>query len=429
MHDAVAAPSNLKLSGTFRARYETIDSAARAGVPRNEDYITLRTTLFAEYAAGPLRIGGELWDSRIYDADLPSSAGANEVNTFEPVQAYAAVDLKDPLGLPGKATLQAGRFLLNIGSRRLVAADDYRNTTNGYTGLRGDFLGRDFSLTAYAVTPQIRLPDSQADVLDNRARLDKETNDTLLWGALVDRNVSKATTLEFGYVGFKEQDAVGRPTRDRDLATFTGRVLRNPAPERFDIDAEVGYQTGSVSSSALPGATTLDAEAGFFHLRAGYSFADAWKSHVSFDYDWVEGDDSGPKYRRFDTLFGMRRADFSPGGLYSLVGRANISSPGARWEATFDRRWDGMLSYHPMWLASSTDSFSNSNVRDATGRSGDFAGHQWDGRVRYWLVPGSVRLEGVYILVNKGRFLREAPNAPSGDRNTNYLALIVTSTF
>jgi hypothetical protein len=44
----------------------------------------------------------------------------------------------DAFGTGTKLGLQAGRFTLNLGSRRLVAADDYRNTTNGYTGIRAD---------------------------------------------------------------------------------------------------------------------------------------------------------------------------------------------------------------------------------------------------------------------------------------------------
>ena len=50
---------------------------------------------------------------------------------------------RDALGLDEvrRSEHQAGRFTLNLGSRRLVAADDYRNATNGYTGLKHALLG------------------------------------------------------------------------------------------------------------------------------------------------------------------------------------------------------------------------------------------------------------------------------------------------
>jgi hypothetical protein len=38
----------------------------------------------------------------------------------------------EAFGPGSKLGFQAGRFTLNLGSRRLVAADDYRNTTSGY---------------------------------------------------------------------------------------------------------------------------------------------------------------------------------------------------------------------------------------------------------------------------------------------------------
>ena len=65
---------------------------------------------------------------------------------------------------------------LNLGSRRLVAADDYRNTTNGYTGLRADLKTRGgLTATAIYVLPQIRLPDDLPSVLDQDVRWDRES--------------------------------------------------------------------------------------------------------------------------------------------------------------------------------------------------------------------------------------------------------------
>ena len=119
------------------------------GLRDEDEQLDLRSTLFAEYDAGVVRIGGELYDSRAWLTEPGSAVSANEINTLELVQAYLAADFDDALGEGSKASAQFGRMTLNLGSRRLVAADDYRNTTNGYTGLRADLKTRG-GLTATA---------------------------------------------------------------------------------------------------------------------------------------------------------------------------------------------------------------------------------------------------------------------------------------
>lgn len=87
-----------------------------------------------------------------------------------------------------------------------------------------------------------------------------------------------------------------------------------------------------------------------------------------------------------------------------------------------------MFSYRPMWLASARDAFSSSGVRDASGRSGSFAGHQFDARWRYWLAPKRLRLELNGLVLAKGGFLRNAPNAPVG-KATAYGSVALTASF
>ena len=80
-----------------------------------------------------------------------------------------------------------------------------------------------------------------------------------------------------------------------------------------------------------------------------------------------------------------------------------------------------------LWAASRTDSFSASGVRDATGRSGRFAGTQVDGRIRRRLT-GSLMAEIDAIVLRKGRLLRDAPNGTAG-RWSRYLSLNVVKSF
>lgn len=149
---------------------------------------------------------------------------------------------------------------------------------------------------------------------------------------------------------------------------------------------------------------------------------------MSLRFDRASGDGAGATFARFDTLFGMRRAEIAPAGLYNSVGRTNFTSPAIRIEATPDARSDIYAQYRALWLASRTDAFSTTGVRDAAGRLGNFAGHQLDMRVRHWLVRDALRFEATAVALWKGRFLEAAPNAPrNGD--ARYVSLNLTAYF
>jgi hypothetical protein len=426
---AQSVPSRVRLSGTIRTRYEALGGQARAGFNASDDLFNLRTTLRADYDPGPVQLVAELWDSRVYGGRAGTPVTTGEVNTLEFVQAYAEARLGAVAGPGSQASIQAGRFLLNLGSRRLVAADDYRNTTNGYTGLRADLQAKaGWHATAIYTLPQMRRPDDLPALRDNRVGLDRESFDLVLWGGLVSRaRAFGAVTAELSFFHLGERDAPRRPTRDRSLDTIGLRLVREPAPARTDFEVEGFAQWGEVSTSTAATAPRQQVRAWFVHADLGYTFAAPWQPHVAIEYDQASGDGRGGRFGRFDTLFGMRRADLAPSGLYNAVGRANIASPGLRLEAAPGPGTDGLITYRPMWLAARYDSFSTTGVRDASGRSGRFAGHQVDARIRHRLTR-RIRLEADAVLLRKGRFLRDAPNAPAGGW-TRYVAFNATAAF
>lgn len=415
------------LSGTIRLRGEAIENQARVGFDRTDSLINLRTILMASYRDGPFTLAAELWDSRVWGDDPGTPVSTGEVNTFELVQAYAAY--RTEIG-KAKITIQGGRFTLNIGSRRLVAADDYRNTTNGYTGARVDVAAPGgVAGTFVYVLPQQRRPDDAASLRRERVKWDHEGFDQLLWGGTLTR--AKAigpVTVEGSFYHLGERDTPGRPTRDRSLNTYGGRILRDPAAGQLDFEVEAFHQSGRVSASATANAARLPVSASFVHADVGYSLTDRWKTRLSFEFDRASGDRAGGRYARFDTLFGMRRADLAPSGVFNAVGRANLVSAGPRVETAPSKRIDLMGTWHPIWLAERTDSFSTTGVRDASGRAGSFAGHQFDARLRWWVVPEKLRFEADGVVLTKGRFLREAPNAPVGG-TTVYGSLNLTASF
>lgn len=420
----------LTISGSMRLRYEAIDGQPRAGFNESDDLVNFRTNIFAEYRARDVRIGVELYDSRVWGGDAGTPITTGEVNALEPVQAYIAADVDNAFGAGTQLSLTAGRMTLNLGSRRLVAADDYRNTTNGYTGLRADIAApQGWKATLIYTLPQVRLPDDANGLRDAKVQLDRESFDLVLWGGQIAKAKSIGTAMaELSYFHLGERDAPGRPTRDRSLDAFGGRIIAEPRGGKFDYEVEAFYQTGDVSASLAPDALRRSVSASFVHADIGYSFVIPWKPRLSVELDRASGDRPGGGYGRFDTLFGMRRADLAPAGLYNAVGRANVTTIGVRLEATPGKRVDLFAVYRPMWLAADRDAFSTTGVRDASGRSGNFAGHQLEARIRYWLVPARLRFEFDGLLLAKGRFLRDAPNAPPGS-STRYASFNLTASF
>lgn len=416
----------LSASGSVRVRYEAIAGQLRPGFNDAEDVAAFRATLQLDYKAGGFHATGEVYDSRVALDDPRSPIGPNEVNTVEPVQAFVGTDIGAAPGID--LTLDTGRMMLNIASRRLVAADDYRNTTNSYSGVRLGISGKaGWEGTLVYVLPQVRLPDDPALIRRDAVRLDRETFDLVLWGGTVmRRRAIGALAIEASYYHLGERDRADLPSRDRSIDTYGGRILREPAAGKWDVEVEGFVQTGHAAATTATNAAQLAVSAWMLHADAGYSFVGGWKLRVSVEIDAVSGDRPGGRYGRFDTLFGMRRADYAPSGILAAIGRANLISPGIRVEVTPSDDTDAMISARPMWLDSATDAFATTGLRDARGESERFAGTMIDARLRHWVAGRWLRYEFDGTLITYGAFLNA--RAP-GDGPTVYLSSNLTATF
>ncbi len=410
--------SGLIITAAIRARYETVDGRPRPGFATSEDAFLLRTGVAVEYGPGPLAIGAEVVDSRAYGLGGGTQINNGDVNAVEVPQAYVKLRLDHGIGPVGKVSVEGGRFLMNLGSGRLVATDEYRNTVNGFTGLRVDLAPTSaLEVTAFYVLPQERLPDQPSDIRRNLVRFDRETFHTVFFGAyLRQKSVLGIGQLELAYYRLAEHDSPGRTTADRRLHTFDARFARDAKSGTYDYDVEGIYQTGHASDGTTATATAADVSAGFFHAAAGYSFAGPLKPRVGLFYDFASGNGQGTTSHRFDTLYGSRRDDLGPSGTYAALARENISAPGIRFEAKPGTRFEALADYRGIWLASRYDRFYT--VIDKTGASGRFGGQQVEGRLRYWLVPQHLRLESNFAVLFKGRFLRDAPQAIARDQST-----------
>ena len=100
----------------------------------------------------------EIMDSRQYLSDAGSLIDTGQVNALEVLQAQVRWDA-GPLFTGGKHRIQLGRETLDLGNRRLVARNAYRNTINAFTGVdwlwTGDSGG---SIRSFAFLPVRRLP-------------------------------------------------------------------------------------------------------------------------------------------------------------------------------------------------------------------------------------------------------------------------------
>lgn len=424
-----SATGGLEISGSFRVRGDAIDGQFRPGKAENDAIMMLRTTLKASYTAGPVQVLGELVDARAYGQDLTTPIGTSEVNAIEPLQAYVGLDLGQIIGQGFNGNLKAGRFTMAVGSSRLVGTAGDSNFPAAYTGAALDIStpghGR---VQLFWTMPNIRLPGSAEALQNNEVRLDRATTDVQFYGVHYSRPLIGAVDGEAYAFRLTEKDSPGYQTANRDLLTYGARIFRMPEVGSMDFDLEYARQSGETrATSSAADMAELDVDAYFFHAEIGRKMPGNWNARVSAHFDIASGDGPGSRYGRFDPLFGIRRGEFGPTSIYGPIRRSNLISPGVRLETKRGKRFDAMTMYRALWLRKEADTFAATGVRDAAGTSGKWAGNQVELRLRYWLAPGRLQLEGGGAYLDKGRFLREAPNAPAtGDTRYGYVSLLAT---
>lgn len=426
---ALADDAPLSIAASARLRVESVDGQFRPNAPTNDTMVSLKTAIEAEYDAGPVRFGAELWDARAWGQDVRSSAGTAEVNALELVQANVKVELGDKAA-GGHGMLTAGRFTLDLGGRRLVSRQRFRNTTNAFTGAHLGWTTKGGQkIDVIWALPHVRLPEDAAGVRADRVVWDQESTDLMFFGAqgTLPRMLG-GVVQPYGY-GLIERDSPGRLTRNRRLATVGARLFRAPVTGKWDHDIEATYQFGKACrTTAVTDIADLDVSAWLLHAEVGRTLPGPWKPRLVAMFDAASGDGGkAGKFSRFDTLYGARRFEFGPNGLYGPFSRANIVSPSARLEVAPSRRTDAFVAWRSAWAQNARDSFAATGVRDASGASGRLAAHQIEARVRHWIVPGLLQVDaGGAVLIKRG-LLRDAPNAPAtGNTRYGYVDLLLT---
>jgi len=430
LDDAIPSP-RISLTANHRSRFEFLSDQFRLGQQGDDQAFVMRTLLHGTLQ--PLEgitLGAELQDSRAFTSD-GTLLTTTTVNAAELLRAY--VDVHHDL-LGGNLRLTGGRITMDVGSRRFVARNRFRNTINGFTGLDAEWRspGDDRTvLRAFWVLPVQRLPGAaqQRRLRDNAVEFDEEGLDVQLWGVFLAHQLANGLELEHYTFGLHEDDGPRRPTRDRGLYTTGGRLLRPAAKSTIDYQIEFALQWGRSRATALPAdVRSLDHFAHFEHVEVGYTFDAPWRPRVALEYDYASGDEkSGDgKNGRFDTLFGARRFDFGPTGIYGPFARSNINTPGVRVQLRPQEQVTGFVAYRAYWLASDRDRWTTTGLVDPTGNSGSFLGHQLEFRIRWRPLPGNLQLEMGYAHLFDGEFIQQAPNSPSqGDSNYVYTQAVL----
>lgn len=411
-------------SGTHRARYETVDPQFRPGLSNSDQALALQTSLAFDWRKGGLQVFGEIMDARTELNDTGSFTGVTTTNTLEPLQAYVA-------WRRGRNALRFGRFTQDLGKRRFVARNRYRNTMNNFAGLdwhwSGDGGG---SLRLLHWVPMRLLPGDLASVLDNEFELDHGLRD-----ARFDGFFYALPAFDGGHrleaFGF-DFDSPSREDRANaaDHLSLGTRAYRLPESGKWNYEVEAVAQRGR-SGGVIDGVARadLDHDASFVHAEVGYVFNRPWQPNLVLQYDRASGDKdpNDLSNERLNTLFGARRFDFGPTGVYGIAWRGNIESPGLRLTLHPSPRWQAMFAYRRLLLAAARDTWQGAGWRDTSGAAGRSIGRHFEGSFIFNAIPKRLDVEMGVAHLFPGRFATEtAGDAFRGDPQTFYAVLTTT---
>lgn len=407
---------DIDISGSHRTLYEYLDNPFRLNRTEDEALVSLRTRVAARATKGNWTFGAEVQDSRAYDADDLRNLNVGAVNAVEPIQYYVQYRQQNAFADGGEFGFQAGRFTWPLGSGRLIGRNGYRNTVFNFMGARAHVeSGSGNRLDAFwMMAGQIR-PLDPRKLQDNEVKHDRYADDLWLGGLFAESPtlISGVTSRAYA-MWLEEDDTPGkRLSQNRSLFTVGAQFLKRPAADQWDFDFEGAVQRGERRATFNPLDTNdLKVRAGFLHAALGYTFA-ASNLNVAATYDFASGDDDPNDGRSglFDPYFGPIRGDLGPTGLFTMVHRNNISAPGMRLNYKPHERFDLMFHWQAIWLDSATAAFGRIGVRDITGNSGTFVGHQIQTRVRTPLWEDKLKLELGAVSFQNGEFFKNAPNA------------------
>ena len=390
----------------FRTRYELRKGDFRREAAVLDTPVLLRTRAYLglKEIVDPFRFTLEVEDARRYGSQFPRDS--RDVNEVEPIQAFLELYFAHALGRNRPLSLKTGRMAFELLDRRLVARNEWRNTTNTFQGVRLT-LGQprnDWQLDLMALQPLQLLPE----------RVDRGDRERWLFASVGQwRRWSRHVTLQPFYFALvqrgREEDTV-----DRDIHTGGLRAYGLVGDTGVDYDVQGIAQWGRHGAQRhLAFAATGE---------VGYTAPLPTRPRVAAFYGHASGD-ANPRdemNNRFERLFGFAR----PWSSNDYFQMENVSNPKVILELSPTKALRIDTAWAAYWLASDTDRWNVAGVRDETGRSGSFVGQEVNARVRYRL---SDRIDANlgYAWFRPGEFARSLRH--TGDSHFFYIELSVSA--
>jgi hypothetical protein len=399
-YDTFADVNWLDIGLDHRFRYEYRGNDYRRSRDSIDEPFLLRTRNYVgvKNILDPLRLTIEVEDARRNHSQFSREFDTRDINYAEPIQAYVELYFNntplgnDDLGNARSVSVKAGRQAFEYLDRRLIARNEWRNTTNNFQGVRAT-LGQkanDWQLDIFALKPIQRL-STQLDEVDHSQDF---------YGLIGDwRGWSKYVTLQPYYLLLKQDgdkvkyDANGRTAAtntkiNREIHTAGLRIYSVVGETGWDYDASYAQQFGHQDRLNNAGVLIEELEHGAYAYNAeiGYTFQYPWKPRLSAFYGVATGDKNPTdgNNERFERLFGFAR----PWSNNDYIQMENIRTPKLRVEFEPTVTWLPGLKMDTGFgwyrLASAKDRWNaGANLRDATGKSGKNLGREFDVLARF----------------------------------------------
>jgi hypothetical protein len=260
-----------------------------------------------------------------------AAPSTSHVDALDVLQANVGVRLQGAFLDDDVWEVRVGRRTIDLGSRRLVARNEFRNTINAFTGIDTTWMRRGLALRGFVVTPVRRLPDDDALVAATGGPVDgllPPWQPDVGTGALLVGATAAQTHagIDILLTSLWLDEGADR----RRLWSPSVWFRRAPRPGAFDFALEVMPQLGRTGDAGRG----REHRALAIHASLGHRFDVAGRPRLVVAWDHASGDvdDDDDIDHRFDSLFGARRFEYGPTGLFGPLARADLSSPAVRLE-------------------------------------------------------------------------------------------------
>ncbi len=395
-----------------RFRYEYRDNDIRRKTAVVDEPLLIRTRVYfgIKEILDPFRFAVEVQDSRRYNSQFDTDV--RDVNEFELISGYGELFFKnafgeDDLGNARPFSLKAGRFNFEFLDRRLIGANEWRNTTNTFQGFQSA-LGsekNDWQVDLLALQPLERLK-YEWDIPVDEQWFSAAIGHWRKWRDII--------TLEPYYMGLHQDAGAKNSFVGKDIHATALRGYGWVGDSGVNYDFDVIYQFGNNAGQVH--------DAYGYTTEIGYSFKHDWKPRLSASYGYASGDENPNDNvdNRFERFYGFAR----PWSADDYIVFENVSAPKIRLEIEPSKKFRADIGYGWFWLASNTDRFNNLNTvpdakglnRDKTGKSGDYLGDSIDFRLRYKIDPRVETTFG-YSHFSTGEFVQNIQDKSRGSHS------------